>query len=133
MEGPHLLELVRDGLGLLVPLEPHHVLGVEPPRLLLQGLGCQVLRLSALGEEGCSGGSGDPPDGRGKRDGQGIRADPGPRHRPRWVGPSSRSRAGHRTYQCWPEGKGDRRWECFQRSLEKEERLMHEECSEEAA
>ena len=50
--GPHLLELVCDGLGLLVPLEPHHVLGVEPPGLLLQGLGRQVLRLRALGREG---------------------------------------------------------------------------------
>jgi len=31
-----------------VPLEPHHVLGVEPPRLLLQGFGGQVLRFGAL-------------------------------------------------------------------------------------
>lgn len=46
--GSHLLELVSDGLGLLVPLEPHHILGVEPPRLLLQGLGRKVLCLSAL-------------------------------------------------------------------------------------
>lgn len=74
-----------------------------------------------------------PPRWEGQGDGQDIRADPGPRHRPRWAGPSSRGRAGHRTYQCWPEGKGDRRWECFQRSLEKEERLMHEECPEEEA
>ena len=29
-------------------LEPHHVLGVEPPALLLQGLGGQVLGFSAL-------------------------------------------------------------------------------------
>ena len=50
--GPHLLELVCDGLGLLMPLEPHHVLGVEPPGLLLQGLGRQVLRLRALGRDG---------------------------------------------------------------------------------
>lgn len=58
--GSHLLELVSDGLGLLVPLEPHHILGVEPPRLLLQCLGRKVLRLSALQivedeEEGLSG------------------------------------------------------------------------------
>lgn len=77
-EGPHLLKLISDGLGLLMPLEPHHVLGVEPPRLLLQGLGCQVLRLCALGEEGHSRGSGGPPSGRDKGDRQGIRADPGP-------------------------------------------------------
>lgn len=47
--GSHLLKLISDGLGLLVPLEPHHILGVEPPRLLLQGLGRKVLCLSALG------------------------------------------------------------------------------------
>lgn len=58
--GPHLLKLIGDGLGLLVPLEPHHVLGVESPRLLLQGLGCQVLRLRALEEEGWNQGSGGP-------------------------------------------------------------------------
>lgn len=44
----HLFKLIGDGLGLLVPLKPHHVLGVEPPRLLLQGFGCQILRLGAL-------------------------------------------------------------------------------------
>lgn len=49
----HLLELIGNGLGLFVPLKPHHVLGVEPPGLLLQGFGCQILGLSALqrGEE----------------------------------------------------------------------------------
>lgn len=30
-----LLKLICDGLGLLMPLEPHHVLGVESPGLLL--------------------------------------------------------------------------------------------------
>lgn len=43
-----LLKLISDGLGFLMPLEPHHVLGVEPPRLLLQGFGCQILGLGAL-------------------------------------------------------------------------------------
>ena len=31
-----------------MPLEPHHVLGVEPPALLLESLGGHVLRLGAL-------------------------------------------------------------------------------------
>ena len=31
-----------------MPLEPHHVLGVEPPTLLLERLGRQVLGLGAL-------------------------------------------------------------------------------------
>ena len=31
-----------------MPLEPHHVLCVEPPTLLLESLCCQVLRLRAL-------------------------------------------------------------------------------------
>ena len=31
-----------------MPLEPHHVLGVEPPALLLERFGCQVLGLGAL-------------------------------------------------------------------------------------
>ena len=48
----HLFKLIGDRLGLLVPLEPHHVLGVEPPRLLLQRLRRQVLSLRALEEEG---------------------------------------------------------------------------------
>jgi len=43
-----LFKLIIDHLGLLVPLEPHHVLGVKPPALLLQSLGGQVLRLGAL-------------------------------------------------------------------------------------
>lgn len=38
-ESPYLFELVSDSLGLLVPLEPHHVLGVKPPRLFFQSLG----------------------------------------------------------------------------------------------
>lgn len=44
----HLLILLVDDLGLLVALEPHHVLGVEAPALLLERLGRQVLRLGAL-------------------------------------------------------------------------------------
>ena len=40
--------LLGDGLGLLVTLEPHHELGVETPRLLLERFGGQVLRLGAL-------------------------------------------------------------------------------------
>lgn len=47
-ESLHLFELVSDSLGLLVPLEPHHVLGVKPPWLFLQSLGRQVLSLGAL-------------------------------------------------------------------------------------
>ena len=31
-----------------MPLEPHHVLGVEPPALLLESFGSKVLRLGAL-------------------------------------------------------------------------------------
>ena len=31
-----------------MPLEPHHVLRVEPPALLLESLCCQVLRLRSL-------------------------------------------------------------------------------------
>lgn len=46
--GADLLKLVRDGFGLFMSLEPHHVLGVEPPGLLLQGFGCQILGLGAL-------------------------------------------------------------------------------------
>ena len=34
----HLFKLVVDDLGLLVSLEPHHVLGVKPPALLLERL-----------------------------------------------------------------------------------------------
>lgn len=48
LSGADLLKLVCDGLGLFMPLEPHHVLGVEPPGLLLQGLGCQILGLGTL-------------------------------------------------------------------------------------
>ena len=43
-----LFKLIIDHFGLLVPLEPHHVLGVKPPALLLESLGGQVLRLGAL-------------------------------------------------------------------------------------
>lgn len=46
--GADLLKLVCDGFGLFMPLEPHHVLCVEPPGLLLQGFGCQILGLGAL-------------------------------------------------------------------------------------
>lgn len=66
----HLLKLVGDGLGLLVPLEPHHILGVEAPRLLLQGLGCQVLRLGAL--RGCQWRLSGPRKGCGARGGIGV-------------------------------------------------------------
>ena len=44
----YLLILIIDHLWLLVPLKPHHVLRVEPPALLLERLGRQVLRLGAL-------------------------------------------------------------------------------------
>jgi len=43
-----LFKLIVDNLGFLVSLEPHHVLGVEPPALLLQRLGRQVLGLGTL-------------------------------------------------------------------------------------
>ena len=45
---PHLFIFIVDDLGFLVPLEPHHVLGVEPPALLLECLGGQILGLGAL-------------------------------------------------------------------------------------
>ena len=44
----HLFIFIVDNLGFLVPLKPHHVLSVEPPALLLKGLGCQVLGLGPL-------------------------------------------------------------------------------------
>ena len=44
----YLLVLFSDSLGLFVPLKPHHVLGVEPPRLLLERFGGQVLGFRAL-------------------------------------------------------------------------------------
>jgi hypothetical protein len=43
-----LLVAVRGLLGLLVPLEPRHVLLVEPPRVVLQALGRQELLVAAL-------------------------------------------------------------------------------------
>lgn len=56
----YLFILLINHLRLLVSLEPHHVLGVEPPALLLQGLGRQVLGLGPLhvveDEEECLGG-----------------------------------------------------------------------------
>lgn len=48
---PHLFKLIGDGLGLLVPLEPHHVLGVKPPGLFLQSLCRQILSLGTLREK----------------------------------------------------------------------------------
>ena len=44
----HLFIFIIDDLRFLMPLEPHHVLGVEPPALLLERLGRQVLGLGAL-------------------------------------------------------------------------------------
>ena len=44
----YLLKLFINGLGFLVSLEPHHVLGVESPGLLFQRLRCQILRLCTL-------------------------------------------------------------------------------------
>lgn len=43
-----LLELLVNNLRLLVPLKPHHVLGVKPPTLLLQSFRRQVLPFRAL-------------------------------------------------------------------------------------
>lgn len=44
----HLLEFLVDDLGLFVPLEPHHVFGVEAPALLFQGFGSQILCFRSL-------------------------------------------------------------------------------------
>ena len=44
----HLFIFIIDDLRFLMPLEPHHVLGVEPPTLFLESLCCQVLRLRSL-------------------------------------------------------------------------------------
>ena len=44
----NLLKLIIDHFWLLVSLEPHHILGVKPPTLLLQRLSGKVLRLGAL-------------------------------------------------------------------------------------
>ena len=44
----YLLKLIIDHFWFLVSLEPHHILGVKPPTLLLQRLCRQVLRLSSL-------------------------------------------------------------------------------------
>ena len=48
----HHLVVIRDGFGLLQSLEPHHVLGMEPPRQLLERLGGHVLGLRSLGNGG---------------------------------------------------------------------------------
>ena len=44
----HLFIFIIDDLRFFMPLEPHHVLGVEPPALLLESLSSKVLRLGAL-------------------------------------------------------------------------------------
>ena len=44
----HLFIFIIDDLRFFMPLEPHHVLGVEPPALLLESFGSKVLRLGAL-------------------------------------------------------------------------------------
>ena len=44
----YLFILVIYHFGFLMSLEPHHILGVEPPTLLLEGLGRQVLGLGSL-------------------------------------------------------------------------------------
>lgn len=44
----HLLKLLVDDLWLLVSLEPHHVLRMKPPALLLERLCGQILRLRSL-------------------------------------------------------------------------------------
>lgn len=44
----YLFVLFVDDLGFLMPLKPHHVLGVKSPALFLERLGGQVLRLCAL-------------------------------------------------------------------------------------
>jgi len=43
-----LFIFIIDDLRFFMPLEPHHVLGVEPPALLLESFGSKVLRLGAL-------------------------------------------------------------------------------------
>lgn len=43
-----LLIVFCDSFWFFVPLKPHHVLCVEPPRLLLQSLCCEVLSLGTL-------------------------------------------------------------------------------------
>ena len=44
----HLFIFIIDDLRFLMPLEPHHVLRVEPPALLLESFCCQVLCLRPL-------------------------------------------------------------------------------------
>ena len=44
----YLLKLIIDHFWFLVSLEPHHILGVKPPTLLLQCLRRQILGLGAL-------------------------------------------------------------------------------------
>jgi len=43
-----LFIFIVDNLRFLMSLEPHHILGVEPPALLFKGLGCQILGLGPL-------------------------------------------------------------------------------------
>ena len=42
------LEVLSGNRGFLVPLEPSHVVFVEPPRVPLQLSGCQILLVGAL-------------------------------------------------------------------------------------
>ena len=44
----HLLKLLSDLVGFFVTLKPHHVLGVEAPRLLLECFRRQILSLRSL-------------------------------------------------------------------------------------
>lgn len=59
-----------------------------------RALAARYCALVPWGREGAAGDQGTP-RWRGKGNGQGIRAGPGPRHRPRMGWTSSRSRAGH--------------------------------------
>lgn len=44
----YLFVIIVDYLGLLVPLKPHHVLGMEAPALLFKRLGRKILSLGSL-------------------------------------------------------------------------------------
>ena len=57
--------VICDGLWLFQSLEPHHVLGVEPPWQLLKCLCCHVLSFCTLREEE---GGGRRKEGRGRRE-----------------------------------------------------------------